>query len=82
MQVYEGWNNSGRRFWHYQYAWVSNVQEIGSSSFFGLLTFSCLLQYFTQRENYGFSPRWIHELFAPYLEYIDYLPKRELRFLA
>jgi hypothetical protein len=29
--VYEGWNNSD--------AWVSNVQEIGSSSFFGLLTF-------------------------------------------
>jgi hypothetical protein len=31
------------------------------------------LQYFTQRENYGFSHRWIHQLFAPYLEYIDYL---------
>jgi hypothetical protein len=37
MQVYEGWNNSGCCFWHYPYAWVSNVHEIGSLSFFGLL---------------------------------------------
>jgi hypothetical protein len=27
MQVYEGWNNSGRRFWHCPYAWVSNVDK-------------------------------------------------------
>jgi hypothetical protein len=27
MQVYEGWKNSGRRFWHYPYAWVSNVHK-------------------------------------------------------
>jgi hypothetical protein len=24
VQVYQGWNNSGRRFWHCPYAWVSN----------------------------------------------------------
>jgi hypothetical protein len=73
MQVYEGWNNSGLRFWHYPYAWVRNVHEIGSSPFFGLLTISCLLLYSTQTENCSFSqcvdPPAIH----PYQEYIDYL---------
>jgi hypothetical protein len=27
MQVYQGWNNSGRHFWHCPYAWVSNVHK-------------------------------------------------------
>jgi hypothetical protein len=27
MQVYQGWNNSGHRFWHCPYAWVSNVYK-------------------------------------------------------
>jgi hypothetical protein len=27
MQVYQGWNNFGRRFWHCPYAWVSNVHK-------------------------------------------------------
>jgi hypothetical protein len=27
MQVYQGWNNSGRRFWYCPYAWVSNVYK-------------------------------------------------------
>jgi hypothetical protein len=63
--VYEGWNNSD--------AWVSNVQEIGSSSFFGLLTFFCLLQYSTQTENCGFS-QWVDPpAIRPYQGYIDYL---------
>jgi hypothetical protein len=33
MQVYQGWNNSGRRFWHYPYAWVSNVYKFHHLSF-------------------------------------------------
>jgi hypothetical protein len=32
--------------------------QISSSSFFGLVTFSCLLQYSTQAENCGFS-QWV-----------------------
>jgi hypothetical protein len=58
MQVHEGWNNSDCRLWHYPYTWVSNVHEIGSSSCFGLLTFSCLLQYSTQTKNCDFS-QWV-----------------------
>jgi hypothetical protein len=27
MQVYHGWNNSGRRFWHWPHACVSNVHK-------------------------------------------------------
>jgi hypothetical protein len=45
----------------------------GSSSFLGLLMFSCLLQYSTQPENYNFS-QWVDPpAIGPYQEYIDYL---------
>jgi hypothetical protein len=44
-----------------------------SSSLFGLLTFSCLLQYSTQTENYGFS-QWVDPpAIRPYQVYNDYL---------
>ena len=47
--------------------------QICSSSFFGLLTFSCLLQYSTQAENCGFS-QWVDPpAIDPYQQYIDYL---------
>jgi hypothetical protein len=73
MEVYEEWNNSVRHFWHYPYTWVSNIHEIGSSSFFGLLTFSCLLQYSTQTENYNFL-QWVNPLAScPYQQSSDYL---------
>jgi hypothetical protein len=43
------------------------------SCFFGLLTFSCLLQYSTQPENCGFS-QWVDPSASdPYKQYIDYL---------
>jgi hypothetical protein len=47
--------------------------QISSSSFFCLVTFSCLLQYSTQAENCGFS-QWVDPLaIDPYQQYIDYL---------
>jgi hypothetical protein len=47
--------------------------KISSSSFFGLVTFSCLLQYSTQVENYGFS-QWVDPpTIDPYQQYIDNL---------
>jgi hypothetical protein len=47
--------------------------QISSSSFFHLVTFSCLLQYSTKAENRGFS-QWVDPLaIDPYQQYIDYL---------
>jgi hypothetical protein len=47
--------------------------KIFSSSFFRLVTFSCLLQYSTQAENYDFS-QWVDPpAIYPYQQYIDYL---------
>jgi hypothetical protein len=47
--------------------------QISSSTFFGLVTFSCLLQYSTQAENCGFS-QWVDTpAIDPYQQYIDYL---------
>jgi hypothetical protein len=28
MQVYQGWDNSGRRFWHYSRAWVGKNRPL------------------------------------------------------
>jgi hypothetical protein len=39
MQVYEGWGNYGRRFWHFPLARVSHENDICSSTMLGLLTF-------------------------------------------
>jgi hypothetical protein len=48
-------------------------QISSSSSFFGLVTFSCLLQYSAQAENCGFS-QWVDPpAIDPYQQYIDYL---------
>jgi hypothetical protein len=46
--------------------------QISSSSFFGLVTFSSLLQY-TQAENCGFSQRVDPPTIDPYQQYINYL---------
>jgi hypothetical protein len=47
--------------------------QICSSSFVGLVTFSCLLQYSTQADNCGFS-QWVDApAIDPYQQYIDYL---------
>jgi hypothetical protein len=47
--------------------------QISSSPFFGLVTFSCPLQYSTQAGNYGFS-QWVDPpAIDPYQQYIDYL---------
>jgi hypothetical protein len=47
--------------------------QICSSCFFGLLTFSCLLQYSIQPENCVFS-QWVDPpAIDPYQQYIDYL---------
>jgi hypothetical protein len=71
MQVYQGWNNSDRRFWHYPYAWLSNVHKFHHH--LSLVTFSCLLQYSVQAENCGFS-QWVDPpTIDPYQQYIDYL---------
>jgi hypothetical protein len=59
--------------------------EISSSSFFRLVTFSCLLQYSTQDENCGFS-QWVDpqaiDLYQQYINYLEdvviYKLKREL----
>jgi hypothetical protein len=59
--------------------------QISSSSFFGLVTFSCLLQYSTQAENCGFS-QWVDppaiDLYQQYIDYLEdvviYNLKREL----
>jgi hypothetical protein len=56
--------------------------QISSSYFFGLVTFSCLLQYSTQAENCGFS-KWVDQpAIDPYQQYLQdvviYDVKREL----
>lgn len=33
MQVYQGWNNSGRRFWHCPFEWVSKATWLPSPYF-------------------------------------------------
>jgi hypothetical protein len=49
------------------------MSTIFPSSFFCLVTFSCLLQYSTQAENCGFS-QWVDPpAIHPYQQYIDYL---------
>jgi hypothetical protein len=39
MQVYEGWGNYGRRFWHCPLARVRYGNDIFSTTMLGLLTF-------------------------------------------
>jgi hypothetical protein len=39
MQIYEGWGNYGRRFWHCPLARVSYGNDICSSTMFDLLAF-------------------------------------------
>jgi hypothetical protein len=73
MQIYQGWNNSGHRFWLCPQAWVRNVHDICSTSFIGLLTFSLLLQYSNQPGNYGFSQSVDPKAIDPYQRYINYL---------
>jgi hypothetical protein len=86
MQVYQGRNNSGRHFWQcpgteqLQLSLLAMPICMGKqcpqfflSSFFGLVTFSCVLQYSTQVKNCGFS-QWVDPpTIDPYLQYIDYL---------
>jgi hypothetical protein len=73
MQVYEGWGNYGRRFWHCPLARVSYGNDICSSTMLGLLTFFGnfpVLRRWWQLWllAMGGSPRhW------PYKNYINYL---------
>jgi hypothetical protein len=56
MQVYEGWGNYGRRFWHYPLARVNYGNDICSSTMLGLLTFVLgIFQFSDDDDNCGFS---------------------------
>jgi hypothetical protein len=59
MQVYEGWGNYGRRFWHCPLASVSYGNDICSPTMLGLLTFIFgIFKFFDDDDNYGFS-QWV-----------------------
>jgi hypothetical protein len=34
MQIYQGWDNFGRRFWHCSRAWVGKLHDLYPSSFY------------------------------------------------
>jgi hypothetical protein len=75
MQVYEGWGNYGRRFWHCPLARVSYGNDICSSStMLGLLTFVLgIFQFSDDDDNCGFS-QWVDpSSIDPYQDHINHL---------
>jgi hypothetical protein len=73
MQVYKGWGNYDRRFWHCSLARVSYGNDIYSSIVLGFLTFFCIFQISDDDESCGFS-QWVDTLaIDPYQDYINYL---------
>jgi hypothetical protein len=74
MQVYEGWGNYSRRFWHCPLARVSYGNDICSSTMLGLLTFFWEFSSSpTMMTIVAYRNGWIPPAIDPYQNYINYL---------
>jgi hypothetical protein len=74
MQVYKGWGNYDRPFWHCSLERVSYGNDICSSTMLGLLTFIfSIFQFSDDGDKCGFS-QWVDPpAIDPYQDYINYL---------